>query len=146
MKRTFTIFVLICMLAVSCNNNDKDKAMAKQCAENFSKEYFNFKYVDAMKYTTGDSKRVLQFCASNMSQQNIDSLKNVTDTPTINVSHLKIIDDSTGTFKVNVDNGIYFDTIGGNLSRDKHRTFCFNLSKSGGKWKVRMEDLPRSER
>lgn len=136
-----------CMTFVSCGGGDDKEKEAALCAERFAHCYFNFKYVDALAYTTEDSRRVLEFCASNMSRKIVDSLKNITDTPTVSVVETSLKSDSEAECRIKVENGIFIDTIGGYpVPGQREKSFRFMLVKEGKEWKIRMANLPRSEK
>lgn len=135
------------MTLVSCGGGDDKEQEVALCAERFAHCYFNFKYVDALAYTTEDSRRVLEFCASNMSRKIVDSLKNITDTPTVSIVETSLRNDSEAQCLVKVENGIFVDTIGDYpVPGQSGRNFRFVLVKEGKDWKIRMANLPRSEK
>ena len=135
----------MCAAFLSCGGKDDKENAAALCAGKFAYNFFNFRYVDALASCTDDSRRVLEFCASNMSAKMVDSLRNITDTPTVSVVETVVQNDSEAECVVNVENGIYADTIGGwPVPRQDKRSYRFSLVKQGGEWKIRMADLPRS--
>ena len=142
-KATVTALALL----ASCSGNDKEKEAATRCARDFACDFFNFRYVDAVKYVDNGSRRVLEFCASNMSEKIIDSLKNIVDTPSVSVEEAEIAGNGEAECKVTVEDEITVDTIGGLPARSKKEsTYKFKLVKEGNAWKVRMAKLPRSEK
>ena len=135
----------ICAAFLSCGEKDDKENAAALCAGKFARNFFNFRYVDALACCTDGSRRVLEFCASNMSARMVDSLRNITDTPTVSVVETVVLNDSEAECVVDVENGIYADTIGGlPVPRQGRRSYRFSLVKEGGGWKIRMADLPRS--
>jgi hypothetical protein len=141
------LFSLGLGLLFSCSGENKDETEAAQCASDFSHLFFNFRYTDALRYVTPESERVLQFCASNMSRSAVDSLKNITDTPSISVQDVVLLNVNEGECTVNVDNVIINDTIGGfPVPSNKSERYRFKLVRHEGAWKVKMEDLPRNEK
>lgn len=137
----------LCATFLSCGGRDGKENAAALCAGKFAYNFFNFRYADALAYCTDDSRRVLEFCASNMSASMVDSLRNITDTPTVSVVETVALNDSEAECVVNVENGIYADTIGGlPVPRQDKRSYRFTLVKEDGEWKIRMADLPRSGR
>lgn len=135
----------LCAAFLSCGGKDGKESVAALCAGKFAYSFFNFRYVDALACCTDDSRRVLEFCASNMTAKMIDSLRNITDTPTVSVVETTMLNDSEAECVVDVENGIYADTIGGwPVPGQDRRSYRFSLVKEGEDWKVRMADLPRS--
>ncbi len=145
MNRLLLAFVL-CAALLSCGKNDGRKEAAALCAEKFAHGFFNFRYVEALGYCTEDSRRVLEFCASNMSDRIVDSLRSITDTPTVSVVETVVLGDSAAECVVNVENGILADTIGGYpVPGQDDRKYRLQLVKEVKEWKVRMAGPPRSE-
>ena len=137
----------LCAAFLSCGGKDDKENAAALCAGKFARDFFNFRYVGALSFCTDDSRRVLEFCASNMSAKMVDSLRNIADTPTVSVVETVVMNDSEAQCVVNVENGIYADAIGGwPVPGQDVRAYRFSLVKEGKEWKVRMAGLPRSEK
>lgn len=146
MNRFSLVGVLTLALMVSCGDSHEQKA-AEACARHFAYDYFNFKYVDALNYTTADTREVLSFLSSNMTHRVIDSLHLVTDTPAITLKHVELSGDTAATARFEVEHVIVMDTIG-QYPRvaDKVRSYSLALVRKGNEgWKVRMEAPLRSE-
>lgn len=139
------ILLLTAVLTASCGESDEQKS-AEICAGKFAREYFNFRYVDALKYTTADSRTELSFLSSNMTYRILDSLHFVTDTPRVKVESVDMLSDSQATARVSVKHAVLIDSIGrGPHISAKELVFSFPMLRERGVWKVRMEGLPRSE-
>ncbi len=150
MKHTAKIITLAMALlpvVLACSHHDKEEENVARCAHKFAYNFFNFRYVDAMEYVNADSKRVLEFCASNMSRKIIDSLKNLTDTPSVSVENVEITNDSEAECRIKVGNEINFDTIGSFPIQTRGEiTYRFRLVKEGTDWKIKMASPPRNEK
>ncbi len=145
--KIITLAIALLPTLWACSNNDKEEESVARSAHKFAYNFFNFRYVDAMEYVNADSKRVLEFCASNMSRRIIDSLKNVTDTPSIAIENVEIKNDSEAECHIKVSNEINFDTIGSFPIQTRGEiTYRFRLVKEGKDWKIKMASPPRNEK
>lgn len=131
----------------SCRDSVTEEDIVAGRAAGFARLYFNFRYVDALDFATPSSRRVLEFRATNMSQKIIDSLQNITDTPTVWVEDARILPDGGAECRVCVDNEIVVDSIDGlPFIRNGRSEYTFALVKEDNLWKIRMEGLPQSGR
>lgn len=143
--RTIVMCLTALMLLACSNNNDKEAV--GNAVDNFADNLFNFRYTTAAESVTPDSRRILEFLASNMDANALESIRNVTDTPTIVIKSIEVKNDTVAKAKVSVTGEIMIDTIGHlpTVCKDE-RVYTFELNKRGRQWLVKMADLPRSEK
>lgn len=125
-------------LTLSCGSGQADnEAAASAAAGRFARSYFNFRYPAAMADATPESRRALEMCASQMTHRIIDSLVNMSDTPTIAIDHVDFATDSEATCRLNVEGGVSLDTLGGYpAATSSKRSYDILLKKREGKWLV----------
>ena len=136
------LILIIAVMLISCKNS---QTAAEQSALQWGEAYFNYNFFEAAKHATPESERWLRFAASNVTQQDLDALSS-------NGRAEVILDgyyagaDSTGIAYLRVNNWLCMDSIGSAGSRIGSCEFQVLLIKREGRWLVRMEGLPQSEK
>lgn len=142
----FVFAIVTTAVITSCNIAGKHNPNgAKGVAESFSREYFNLRYKNAAKYCTKGSEQWLKFAASQISGEDIETLRTANDEAEVKIEK-EDGDDRHSTVTVIVSNYFEADTIGRSGHFNDKGTFRLSLVKEGKAWKVRMEGLPRNER
>ena len=59
---------------MSCSKNNEEK-LIHETAYNFSDKLFNYKYAEALTLATPESRRTIEFLASNLDEKAIEYLK-----------------------------------------------------------------------
>jgi hypothetical protein len=138
-----TLLALLFMgTLIACDNSNSE---TEQVATRWAQAFFNYNFQEAQQYVTPESEQWLRFAASNVTQQDIDALNN-NEGATVSIDGYYPGTDSTGIVYLNVENYLQMDSIGKVGTRRQHGSFQMMLVKRDGKWKVRMEGLPRNER
>ena len=147
MKKTSLLTVGI-LLLTACHQQENDPyAEARQRVQDFAEAYFNYDYQRAAELITPESMKYLRFAASNITQQDIDTL-NAQEMPTaVEVTdYWQAPGDSTGTATVEVTDYLQKTTIGGGMELVDEATFQLTVVEREGMYYVKMEGLPRSGR
>lgn len=146
MKTTIAFIIISTLSLMSCGKNDEEK-LIHETAYNFSDKLFNYKYAEALTLATPESRRTIEFLASNLDEKAIEYLHGVTDTPSVAVEAIEIINDTSATATVCVTNETALDSIGKAMSvHHEKRTYTFKLVRIKDKWHVKMEDLRQNEK
>lgn len=127
------LLVLCC-----CSARDDAQAGLGRVACDFGRAYFNCHYAEAATYVTADSRRWLEYAASNMTQTDVDQLRAAPGDA--RVEALEVLGDST--MRLLVSNFLCKDTLGRAGHYVDRATFVLTIVDG----KVRMVGLPRSER
>lgn len=137
---------ILALLLAACDTNDRE-APVRETAAAFSERLFNYKYGEALQYATPDSRRAIEFLASNVDTRALEYLHNATDTPSVSVCSVRLLGDTAATTEVAVTNEISPDTIGRGFKLHKHeRRYTFSLVRRGNEWLVKMEGLRQNEK
>ena len=123
--------------------NDDDQATA--IAIEWGEAFFNCDYHAAEALSTPDSRRWLQFAASNTTQQDLDLLKQ----HAAEVEATDFFPEANDTLRVVelvVRNSIKPTIAGEQPSQIEKAMFRTTVVKRNGSWLVRMASLPRSEK
>ncbi|MDD7258427.1 MAG: hypothetical protein PUH24_09220 [Prevotellaceae bacterium] len=144
MKNHWYFLLLAFMLASCSSKNDDDNAQLAEMADSFAANYFSYDFSGALRFCTEESAKWLHYAASNVTQEDIDVLKGLEAKADITIGSIYILDDSTAAIEMAVSHFLEMDSIGKAGKMVDEATFSINAVKRNGKWKIRMEGLPRS--
>ena len=114
------------------------------CVDSFAVYFFNWRLDKAAHFCTPDSKKWLQFAASQVQPEDLEQMKdlpqNFTYSYEITQGYSKGI---AAEVALNVENFFVLDSIGKPGRLKESATFPLQLVKQGETWKVRLDGLPR---
>ncbi|MCH5307416.1 MAG: hypothetical protein J1E37_04995 [Prevotella sp.] len=145
---------LLCLIALAgtlfaCQpSSDSDKA-AMMAAQRWSEAYFCYDFHEAEKYVTPESRKWLQFAATNATQDDINLINE--KRPQVeaeNVTRLygEETCDTLCIVKLRVKDYVKPALLGHSSTRADEGIFSITLVLVQDQWMVRMEGLPRNER
>ena len=124
------------IIAFTSCNTDSEKQI-KEVANNFSSAYFNWRFSDASKYVSNDSRRWLVYASSQVNQQDVDSLRAMKEGATLTIDNISYENNgSIAKVKVVVSNYLLMDSIGITPRVCQHGEYEIPLSYDGKEWKV----------
>ena len=130
----------------SCGNRTNNE-QAAACADSFAVNYFNWNFSGAARFCTPESVRWLQFAASQVTQADIDTLRSKAHGADVEITDVTMNDgENRADIRLSVTDFIAPAAIGHNAEATDKQTFKLTAVRVGDSWKIRMEDLPRSER
>jgi hypothetical protein len=138
------IFALMLSLT-ACNMIQRDSNKATDVAVQWGEAFFNCDYHAAETLCTPESRRWLQFAASNTTQQDLDLLKQhaaeveATD-------YFPAANDTLRVVQLVVRNSLSPAVNGGAPLQVDEALFSVTVVKRNDQWLVRMASLPRSEK
>ena len=138
------IFAMMLSLA-ACDIIQRDSNQATDVAVQWGEAFFNCDYHAAEALCTPDSRRWLQFAASNTTQHDLDLLKQ----HAAEVEATDYFPEASDTLRVvelAVRNSLSPNINAGESSQIEEALFHTTVVKRNGQWLVRMEGLPRSEK
>lgn len=138
-----TALTLLSALLLSCDGGSRQEAA--DAADSFAVAYFNWRFFAAVPYSTPESKTWLNYAASQVTQEDIDSLKAKAEGAKITIEDIDM-DDSTALVTVKVRDYIPFDSIGGTPHTAQEATFKLSMALREETWKVELNGLPRAKR
>lgn len=144
MRYYFLLFMTF-LMAGCLVQDDHGKSAAEESLASWANAYFNFDYEKALKMMTPESGQWLRFAASNITQQDIDFIKQHEEHTQVEVLNSQIVEgDSLCNAYIRVSNFIQLgNTAEDNLVIDKDE-FLIQLVKRDGDWLVKTEALPQS--
>ncbi len=143
MKKYLILSLTLALTACNIMQNDDDQATA--IAIEWGEAFFNCDYHAAEALSTPDSRRWLQFAASNTTQQDLDLLKQ----HAAEVEATDFFPEANDTLRVvelAVRNSVKPTIAGEQPSQIEKAMFRTTVVKRNGSWLVRMASLPRSEK
>jgi hypothetical protein len=143
MKKYLILSLTLALTACNMMQNDDDQATA--IAIEWGEAFFNCDYHAAEALSTPDSRRWLQFAASNATQQDLDLLKQ----HAAEVEATDFFPEANDTLRVvelAVRNSVKPTIAGEQPSQIEKAMFRTTVVKRNGSWLVRMASLPRSEK
>ena len=115
--------------------------------DSFARDYFNWHFEEAARHCTPESERWLRYAASNVHQADIDLLTHQEESAQHEVMEInRGENDTTATARLTVKNYLRMDTIGTEGHFVAQADFVLKLVQRDGRWLVRMEGLPQSEK
>jgi len=143
--RYFCLFLLLLSMTAGCGpvTNSGRTAVA---VDSFATYFFNWRFREALPFTDSLSRVWLNYAAAQVHQADIDLLN---DKQPAAVEILEVENhagDTTATATVRVSDFLRMDTIGKAARPADEAVFRLDVVKREGKWRVRMEGLPRSEK
>jgi len=148
MKKLYGILIVATMLVGGCSVSDeRTKGDAEVVATDFARHFFNWQYEEAMENCAPESEKWIRLLASNVSESDVKMLREG-DEATVSIEHLDLADmtDSVAVASVEVRDFLVRDSIGGQSEWVDEGTFHFVLVHRDGRWLVKMEGLPQSEK
>ena len=146
MKRFALIATVVAILAACSDGNASLDEKASGAATDFAKAYFNYDFKRALDLTTPESAKWISFAASNITQEDIDVLNTREKEASVELTDCRMVNDSTCETLLTVSNYMATDSIGRPGIIKEEGMFRLKVVNRDGKWKVRMEGLPRSEK
>lgn|SRR5574344_361170 len=148
MKYINICLLLMASLFAGCGNSPKGgEDSVETDVKAFADAYFNYEFPKAAKYCTPESERWLRYASSNVHQADVEVLRNAEEGASIEINDISYNDDdTTGTATVTARNYMRMDTIGNAGHIIKEALFKLPIVLRNGKWLIKMEDLPRSEK
>ena len=140
--KKIALFAMAALLT-ACSIIEKDDNQATTVAEEWAEAYFNCDFHGAEALSTPESRRWLQFAASNTTQQDLDLLKQ----HAAEVEATDYFPDANDTLRVvELQVSHYLSPTLQEAKQEEEGLFHITVVKRKGEWKVRMEGLPRSEK
>lgn len=144
------LITLLCTFAiVSCSQSsprEDEEEEITAVADQFVKNYFNFNLKESCKFCTTESVVWLKFIASNMSTDDIKTLKAQKEEASCKATKVKIINDTMAVARYTVYNYLRIDTLGKAGEITDRACYDITLVKRLGKWKIRMEGPLQNEK
>ena len=138
------LLLLTAVIMTSCNLGFEGDDAALDVATDWADAYFNCDFREAANYATAESDKWLRFAASNTTEQDLQVLQgNATSSAD---EYFTEANDTLRIVTFHVRNFLKPVALGAAPQLQEEGTFLVTVVKRDGKWKVRMEGLPQSEK
>ena len=138
------LFFLTAITMASCNAGFEGDDAALKVATDWADAYFNCDFHEAATFATPESDKWLRFAASNTTEQDLQTLEGKA-TATAD-DYFTVANDTLRIVTLHVRNFLKPVAVGSPAQIQEEGTFLITVVKRDGKWKVRMEGLPQSEK
>lgn len=144
----YYLLSIILLLLNSCQlYNDNDTEVIDKALSKWAEAYFNYDYSKAIEYMTPESEKWIRFAASNITQQDIDFLnKHQKDVKVEIVDRYIMNGDTTCSARIRVSDYVQLGFVGQESQITDQSEYQITLTKRNGKWLVKMEGQPQSEK
>ena len=143
MKKLLILAMVLSLTA--CNLTNREDTLATDVAVQWGEAFFNCNYHAAQALSTPESRRWLQFAASNTTQQDLDLLKQHA-AEVESTDYFPAANDTLRVVQLVVRNSLSPAVNGGAPLQVDEALFSVTVVKRNDQWLVRMASLPRSER
>lgn len=138
MTKSRTILFLLFLILISLNSckekNQEEKPIEDVKA--FATAYFNWDFPHASKYVKPEAQEWLSFLASQITEEDITTLKEKEEEATIEVEDIEFNSTNTSaTSTISVDNYLLMDSIGKRPIICEHSVYTIQIIKENNSWK-----------
>lgn len=139
MKQFFFIILSLFILMVSFSCKGKEESEYVQVrADSFATHYFNWQFEKCMKFVTPESRKYLQFAASNVTEGNVEMLRSMPEDAIVEIEDVTIEDMNHAFVKVSIHNFLAVDTIGREAKTHESGKATIRMVKKDNNWLVEM--------
>lgn len=132
--------MLASLVLAACET--KDAELVETASRTFANEYFNLRYGNAATLCTQESRKWLEYSASNVSQSDLDVVNNYPDTATCEIVDIDMNGDTEAKVKLRVHNFLDNDSLENKSTICPSAVFSFNMHKENDRWKIVLNALP----
>ena len=143
MKYLCAAYALV--LLWSCNGLLSDEGEAARATHVWADAYFNADYMEAKTLSTAESERWLRFAASNTTAHALELL-NSQPAEVVSVTEYTVANDTLQVMRIGIRNYLAPTAPDAEERQVAEGSFLVTVVRRDGRWLVRMEGLPRSEK
>jgi len=144
MKYYFSLFLSILMVSCQFHENDQT-SVVDEPLNKWANAYFNFDYKEALEYMTPESGKWVRFAASNITEKDINYIKEHPMETMIEITHKQMTEgDTLCNTTIHVSKFIQLGMDADNNQVVDDADFQIQLVKRDGDWLIKTEGLPRN--
>lgn len=136
----FCCFLLILPFS-SCANSDKQLT---SCADSFAQSFFRWQFQKSSTYCDESSQRWLRYMASQVTQDDIDSLKATESDVECTLGGFCFDNDSMASIEVHVSNYFRMDSLDKITLVKGESEYNFQMVRTNGLWRIRLQGFPQA--
>ena len=140
--------LLLLVVIVSCDlDGTQGSSQTDKCALQWAEAYFNYDLKRAAKLSTPESQKWLRFTASNITEEDLDVVRQQDQPATVTLAAVDDVNDSTWLAVVEVDHLVMPDSIGRPATVfDSPQLFRLNVVRRNNRMFVKMDGVPQPQR
>lgn len=132
-------------LLASCDLAMSGDEAARKTAVAWADAYFNCDFHEAEEYCTAESGKWLRFAASNVTEQDLQLLRERNAVAEAE-EYFPVANDTLRVVRLKVKNYLSPKALGAPSQMADEGTFSVTVVQRDGQWRVKMEGMPRSEK
>lgn len=142
---TLLLAVFCCFLLIlpfsSRANSDKQLT---SCADSFAQSFFRWQFQKSSTYCDESSQRWLRYMASQVTQDDIDSLKATESDVECTLGGFSFDNDSMASIEVHVSNYFRMDSLDKITLVKGESEYNFQMVRTNGFWRIRLQGFPQA--
>ena len=131
--------VSLCMSVSSCTPQGDQ---LETCVDSFAQSYFRWQFQRATSNCDTLSRRWLSYVASQVTQDDVDSLRNMKTDVKYTLGSTSLSNDSTAIVDVQVSHFLSMDSLGQVTIVEKQVTYGIPATFHDGYWRVSLREVP----
>ena len=146
MRYLYTLLLLA--VIVSCDlDSTLGSSQTDKCALQWAEAYFNYDFMRAAKLTTPESHKWLRFTASNITEEDLEVVRQQEQPATVRLLTVDDVNDSIWQALVEVSNLVMLDSIGHPATAyEEPKEFRVNVVCRNRRMFVKMDGVPQPQR
>ena len=138
--------LLAALCGTSCTESDSEQQL-KERATTFATLYFNWQFSKALSFCTPESQKWLRYAASQVCQNDIDTLRSKEVAATVHVANIQYAEsDTLATVRLLVSDCWYMGNSDMQGTYLPQAEFTLPAVCRHVQWLIKMEGLPRNEK
>lgn len=147
MARRFCTLALAALFALallpSCHSGEQQQEAA-QAAQSFANAFFNYDFRSSMQFATPESRRWISFLASNITQDDLNTINAMNEEASCATPEITLLDDTTATARLSLQTETWLGKDSVDLTSGDVST-VLQLRKRDGVWLVHLTEIPQIE-
>lgn len=142
MRYLYALLLLAIIAGCDFDSND-GSVQSDECALQWAEAFFNYNFKRAAKLTTPESQKWLRYAASNMTEEDLDVIRQQDEPAEVTLVSIDEVDDTTWQAVVEVDHLVMPDTIGHPVKPyGQPKQFSLSIVRRNKRMFVHMNGLP----
>jgi len=144
--RFFFLSIVVILTISACDFLEKEGSdMVDEAATQWAEAYFNYQYDRASRFVTPESRKWIRFAASNITEQDIEIIRQQESMAEVSLTDYLQTDDSTWIATIEVNHFVMRDSLNqaGHLVNNDME-FQIKIVERDKRMYVKMEGLPQS--
>lgn len=134
------------LLGIPLPSCTRKNQQLESCVDSFAQSYFRWRFSKAMNSCDTASYRWLSFVASQVTQADLNSLRDQKKDLTCSLGNTHFPNDSMAIVDVRVSNFLHMDSLGSVTFVEKETVYGIHATLHDGFWKVSLRKIPKPKK